>query len=139
MPTFHTTECSLTLADGWTERSISIFVDPANANANITLTREPLAGRTLEALAHQHLGRLAQELPHYALVERAERTLGPLAAAELRFHWRDGRVGCLEQRQLLVPYYEQLLSFTGSAPLAHHAALATGWEQARSSLRFRRG
>jgi hypothetical protein len=128
----------------WVERSIVSFCAPAppgTKNApNIVLTEEPMReGETLNTYSSRYLAELAQQLPHFDVVETSETTLGGLPATFVRFLWVSN-LGGIEQSITLVERAASsgrvVFSLTSTASAENAEQMRPMFAEIARSIRF---
>ncbi len=136
---FNTTESQFELPAAWVDRSISVF-QPQSAEGDggpsIVISRERLDG-DLATHADKVFQGLRRALPRFELVWNRPRTVGPMDAVDVRFRWsKDG--SRVDQRLVMMAYYDELLVHTASAALDRAEALQPVFEHFLVSMRLRR-
>jgi hypothetical protein len=138
MTMFHTDEVSFELPEGWVDRSINLFVPPANPSGfSFVMSRQELAGQGLAPFVASALATLAKEWPRFVVLGQRDRMVGPLQGREARVKWAP-KGQPYYQHQVYAPYYGTALIFTATTPFRFASQCESLLDQALAAVKFRR-
>jgi len=141
MAIYEVDELSFEVPDGYVDRSMNVFVPPANMMKgtphNILITREPRSEETVAQQAARLLKELASKMPGTKILGQRDRVIGALPGREARSHGTRNGVP-IYQRQFFVGHYGTLLSLIVTSTRAQSAQCDALAERLLASLKLRR-
>jgi hypothetical protein len=140
MTQYHMDEAVFDLSAEWTDESLHALWRPIEGTTDrvaITITRESATERELPALLERSLQKYRTNMRHFEVLQRNDDfEVAGLAAARVRFQWRNEHGPIYHQHVLLV-LHGRLLTFTATGKWQHRARCDEELARVLSTVTFR--
>ncbi|AKT42213.1 DcrB-related protein [Chondromyces crocatus] len=137
MPIYHTDEISFEVPEGFDDRSLTVLSPTGEPAISLVITREPRTDAPLATQVSQVLEAMLKQVPGSKVTGQRERTMGGLAAREVRTTTAANKI-LLYARQVFVSYYGTLLTMTVTTKRAHQSFCDRAVESLADSIKFRK-